>query len=81
MRKIDEDLNALLDDLMTLLATNTGDESHATSIVLVRGVIKPLRRRQAILCLPKLQEPSPTVVSSLGQKRAIIPGLRKSDYL
>ena len=35
MRQVDQDLNTLLDNLMALLATNTGDEAHAAGIVLV----------------------------------------------
>jgi hypothetical protein len=80
MRQIDEDLNALLNDLVTFLATNAGDEAHTASIVLVRGIIKTLRRRQAVLCLPKLQKPSPTVASLVGKNVRSLPGLRRSDY-
>ena len=53
--QVDEDLNSLLDDLMALVSTNAGDEAHAAGIVLVRRVIKTLRRRQAVSCLPVLQ--------------------------
>jgi hypothetical protein len=53
--QIDQDLNSLLDDLMTLFATDTGDKTNAAGIVLVRRVVKTLRRRQAVLCLPALQ--------------------------
>src|SRR5436190_1958998 len=55
MCQVDEDLNSLFDDLVTLLATNAGDKAHATGIVFVRGIIKTLRRRQAVVCLPVLQ--------------------------
>ena len=55
MGQIDEDLNSLLNNLMTLFATNAGDEAHPASVVLVRGIIKTLRRGQAVLCLPVLQ--------------------------
>jgi len=59
MRQVDEDLYALLDDLMALLATNTGDKADAASVVLVRRIIKTLRRRQTIIGLPILQIISP----------------------
>ena len=70
MCQVDEDLNALLDNLMTLFATNAGDETHTASIVLVRRVIKTLRRRQAVLCLPKLQKtPKGRASRALGHAR------------
>ncbi len=55
MGEIDQDLNALFDDLMTLLPTNAGDKSDATGIVLLRRIVKTLRGRQAVVCLPASQ--------------------------
>jgi hypothetical protein len=42
--EVDEDLDALLDDLVTLLASNAGDESDAARIMLVSRVVQPLGR-------------------------------------
>jgi hypothetical protein len=55
VREIDQNLNALLDDLMALFPSNTGDKANATSIMLMRWIIKTLRWRQAVVCLPVLQ--------------------------
>ena len=59
MGQVDQDLNALLNDLVALLAANAGDKPHAAGVVLMRRVIKTLRRRQAVICLPALQKQSP----------------------
>jgi hypothetical protein len=56
MREIDQDLNALLNDLMALFAANARDKSHAAGIMLVRRIIKTLRRRQTVICFPTLQK-------------------------
>src|SRR5258708_300128 len=55
MRQVDKDLDALFDDLVALLAANAGDKSDAAGIMLVRRVIKTLRRRQTVVCLPVRQ--------------------------
>src|SRR5262249_33650520 len=55
MGEVDKDLNSLLDDLMGLLAANAGDEAHAASIVLEARIVKTLRRRETVICLPVLQ--------------------------
>src|SRR6185312_11477188 len=59
VRQIDQHLNSLFDDLMTLLAANAGYKAHPAGVVLVRRVIETLARRQSVLCLPKLQWNSP----------------------
>jgi len=54
--QIDEHLNSLLDDLMALLTTNAGNKTNSASVALVRRIVKTLRRRQTIVCLPMLQK-------------------------
>ena len=46
--EIQQDLNALADDLVTLVAADARHKSDAAGIVLVRGVIEALRGRQTI---------------------------------
>lgn len=58
MCQVDEDLNSLLNNLMTPVTTNTGDKTDAAGVMLMRGVIKTLRRRQAVVCFPVLQNKS-----------------------
>jgi hypothetical protein len=53
--QVDEDLNSLLNDLVAFVSANAGDEPHTAGIVLIRRVVKTLRWRQAIDCLPVLQ--------------------------
>jgi hypothetical protein len=55
VRKINEDLNPLLNDLMALLSANASHKTDSASVVLVRRIVKTLRRRQTVLCLPVLQ--------------------------
>ena len=43
--QVDQNLNSLLNDLMTLIAANAGYEPDTASIVLVLRVVKTLRRR------------------------------------
>src|SRR5205807_10142609 len=50
VREIDQDLNALLNDLVALFTVNAGDTAHAAGIILVRGMIKTLGRRQIVIC-------------------------------
>src|SRR6266851_7060088 len=57
--QVDQDLNSLLNNLMALLSANTGDKPHAAGVVLVHRIIKTLRRRQTVICLPALQKMSP----------------------
>jgi hypothetical protein len=45
MGEVDEDLKPLADDIVTALATNAGDETHSTGIVLIPWMIKTLRFR------------------------------------
>jgi len=45
VRQVDQNLNSLLNDLMTLIAANAGYEPDTAGIVLVRRVVKTLRRR------------------------------------
>jgi hypothetical protein len=42
MRQVDQDFEALANDLVALFSTNTSHQSHATSVVLVAWVIEPL---------------------------------------
>lgn len=56
MREIDEDLNSLLDDLVSLLAANAGDKADPAGVVFVRGIIKTLRWWQTVICFPELQK-------------------------
>ena len=56
VRKVDQNLNALLDDLMALFTSNAGDKADATSIVLMRRIVETLRWGQAVVCLPVLQK-------------------------
>jgi hypothetical protein len=59
MGEIYQDLDSLLDDLMALLTANAGYKTHSASVVLIRGIVETLRRRQTVLCFPKLQWISP----------------------
>jgi len=43
--QVDQNLNSLLNDLMTLIAANAGYKPDTAGIVLVRRVVKTLRRR------------------------------------
>ena len=45
MGQVDQNLNALLNDLVTLLATDAGHKADTAGIVLEGGIIKTLRRR------------------------------------
>src|SRR3954464_3670319 len=53
--QVDEDLNSLLNDLMAFLSANTGDEPHTAGMLLIRRLVKTLRWRQAVHCLPVVQ--------------------------
>ena len=55
MRQVDQNLNTLFDDPVTLLTSNAGHKPDAASIVLVRRIIKTLLRRQTVVCLPVSQ--------------------------
>ena len=48
MVQIEQDLQALLDDLVTPEAVHVRDETDATSIVLVTGVIETLTHRESV---------------------------------
>ena len=41
--EVDEDLDALADDLVRAFATDVGDEADAAGIVFVDGTVEPLR--------------------------------------
>ena len=56
VRQIDQNLDSLLDDLMALLTANARDKTDSARVVLVRRIIKTLRRRQTIDCVPAFQE-------------------------
>jgi hypothetical protein len=47
MGEVDEDLKALADDLVTLLAFDVCDQSHAAGIVFIARMIEALRLRLA----------------------------------
>ena len=47
MRQVDQDLNALQDDVVRFPPLDIGDKAHAAGIVLMLRVIETLRRRQA----------------------------------
>jgi hypothetical protein len=47
MGKVDENLEALADDVMALFAAYIGDQPHAAGIVLIARMIEALRRRNA----------------------------------
>jgi hypothetical protein len=55
VREIDQNLNALFDDLVAPLAAQAGYKTDSASIVLVRWIIKTLRRRQTVNRLPNGQ--------------------------
>jgi len=46
--KVQEDLNAFLDDFVALDAGDAGDKPDTAGVVLMRRVVETLRRRQAI---------------------------------
>ena len=48
VRQVDEDLNALFDDVVGFLAFDVGDETHAAGIVLVARVVKSLGLGQSM---------------------------------
>ena len=56
VRQVDQNLNSLLDNLVTLLATNAGDKPDATRVVFMRRIVKTLWRRQTVACLPAMQK-------------------------
>ena len=43
MRQVDQDLNALQDDVVRLLALDVGDKADAAGVVLVARVVQSLR--------------------------------------
>ena len=47
MRQIDQNLNALQDDVVRLPALDIGDKADAASVMLVLRAVKSLSRRQA----------------------------------
>ncbi len=53
MSEVDENLEALADNIVALFAANAGDEPHAAGIVLIARMIETLRVRDAatIRCL------------------------------
>ena len=55
MGEVDENLEALADDLVAFFAADAGDKSHAAGIVLIARMIEALRVRNtetAIRCIP-----------------------------
>ena len=49
MRQIEQNLNALADDVVTFMAADAGHEPDSAGVVLVRRMVETLRRRQTIL--------------------------------
>ena len=47
MRQIDQDLDALQDDVVRLAALDAGDKADAASVMLVLRAVKPLSRRHS----------------------------------
>src|SRR5258708_40465 len=47
VRQVDEHLDSLADNLVTLMPRNTRDESDPTSVVLMRRIVQTLGMRQA----------------------------------
>ena len=47
VRKVDQDLKALADNLVGLFAANAGDQSHTAGIMLIPWMIETLRLRSA----------------------------------
>jgi hypothetical protein len=43
VREVDEDLETLANNPVTLVSADAGDESHAASIMLIARMIEPLR--------------------------------------
>ena len=48
MREINQDFDTFQDNVVTFLATNAGDKTHAAGIVLMRRIVKSLRRRKPV---------------------------------
>ena len=51
MGEIDQDLQALANNVVTLLAADARDQTHATGIVLIPRVIEPLRCGNAVMAI------------------------------
>jgi hypothetical protein len=47
MRKVDQDLKSLLDNLVALLSPNAGHEAHTASIMFLLWMVESLRCRYA----------------------------------
>ena len=47
VRQIDENFNAVADDLVRLLAAEVHDKAHPAGVVFVTGIVETLRSRQA----------------------------------
>jgi hypothetical protein len=54
--QVDQDLNALLNDGVSLLSADAGYKADAAGVVLGRRVIEALRGRQTVVCLPIRQK-------------------------
>ncbi len=46
MRQINQDLDALQDDVVRFLPLDIGDKAHAAGVMLILGTVKPLSLRQ-----------------------------------
>jgi hypothetical protein len=47
VRQVQQDLNTLLDDVVTFLTADAGDEPNAAGVVLMRRIVETLGGRQA----------------------------------
>src|SRR5262249_60257457 len=57
--QVDKDLNALLDDLVALLAANASYKADTAGIMLVRRIVKTFRWRETRVCVPAVQKNLP----------------------
>ncbi len=55
MSQVQQNLNALADNVVTLMAADAGDKANAASIVLVRRVIEALSGGQSGSCISRRQ--------------------------
>src|SRR5689334_25235462 len=57
--QVDQNLNTLLNDGVALFATDAGHKTNAAGVALGCRIVKTLRRRQTVVCLPMLQKNAP----------------------
>jgi hypothetical protein len=72
MREIDENLKALIDDRVALVATQARDEAHATCVMLVARIIEALGRgkpRSMLVLGIQFRDLLRSAAETLAQKR------------